>query len=249
MGTWGDGLYEDDTACDVRDSYVQYLKEGLSDAAATQMVLDNQKSRLRGAQVASTIYLALADTQWQYGRLEASIKKRALALLTPGAGVDSARAKVLAALKKRLEGKAKPRRAIKGVPPKPQKAWTDAKFGTVFLLPLSKSSFAALVLVGNIGSGPAKQISMFSVLKWKGSQEPLLSELSKCRFVEVPGLYADSDKNRYIGFLATKPRANPLAGLIRTQIELPKLPKYDGTGFCLDQAKMTELIAAGIEGR
>jgi len=246
MGTWGAGLYQDDTACDVRDSYIQYLKEGLSDAAAAQKVLNGQKSRLRDVQVATNIYLALADTQWQYGRLDPSIKKRALALLKPGAGLDRAREKVLATLKKRLESKPKPRREIKVVPPKPLKAWTDAKPGTVFLLPLSTSSFAALVLVANIGSGPGKQLSMFSVLQWKGSKEPSLAALSKCRFVDVPGLYADSEKNRHIAFLAAKPRSSPLEGLIRTQIVLPKLPKYDGTGFCLGQEKMTELVAAGI---
>ncbi len=249
MGTWGAGLYQDDTACDVRDSYIQYLKEGLSDAAAAAKVLSDQKSRLRNTQVATNVYLALAETQWQYGRLDPSIKKRALALLKRSADVDSARAKVLATLEKRLASKPKPRRAIKVVTPKPLEAWTDAKLGTVFLLPLPTSSFAALMLVGNIGSGPAKQISMFSVLRWKGTKEPPLAELSKCKCVLVPGLYADSTKNRYIGFLAAKPRSNPLEGLIRTQVVLPKLPKFDGTGICLDREKMTELVVADIEGR
>ena len=249
MGTWGAGLYQDDTACDVRDTYIGYLKEGLSDAAAAAKVLSDQKSRLRNALAATNVYLALAETQWQYGRVDPAIKKRALALLEHGADLDGARAKVFVTLRKRLESKAKPRRAIKVATPKPLKAWTDAKPGTVFLLPLSTSSFAALVLVANIGSGPAKQISMFSVANWEGSEEPSAAELSKCKFVEVPGPSADSTKNRYIGFLAAKPKANPLEGLIRTQVVIPKPPKHDGTGYCLDQEKMTKLVQAGIVAR
>ncbi len=246
MGVWGAGLYQDDTACDVRDSYIQYLKEGLSDAAAAKKVLDDQKSRLRNVQVATSVHLALADTQWQYGRLDSATKKRALALLKRGADVDSARAKVLATLGKRLESKPKPRRVIKVVAPKALKTWTDAKLGTVFLLPLPASSFAALVLVANLGSGPARPIPIFSALKWKGSKEPTLAELLKCKFIDVPGLSDDFGKNRFIAILATKPRANPLEGLIRTQVMLPKLPKHDGTAYCQDQARMTPLVAAGI---
>ena len=29
MGTWGTGLYQDDTTCDIKDDYITHLKIGL----------------------------------------------------------------------------------------------------------------------------------------------------------------------------------------------------------------------------
>jgi hypothetical protein len=39
MGTWGPGLWSDDTAADVRDTYRKALEDGLSDDDATGKVL------------------------------------------------------------------------------------------------------------------------------------------------------------------------------------------------------------------
>jgi hypothetical protein len=260
VGTWGTGLYDDDTACEVRDDYIKNLKEGLSDAEAFQKILNGYKGTLRNVQVATNVYLALADTQWKYGRLDPQVKKRALALLEQGADLRewnedapklvSAREKVLATLEKRLGSKPKPRRAIKVVPPKPLGKWTDAKLGTVFLLPLSKQSFAALVLVANIETGYRTKDPMFSVLQWKGRKEPTLAELRNCKLVDVPeDSGPDAEKCRCIGFLTMDARKSPLEGLIPTNVVLPKAPRYNGSGLCTGRERIAELVAAGIAGR
>jgi hypothetical protein len=259
MGTWGAGLYQDDTACEVRDDYVKNLKEGLSDVAAARKILDDYKKSLRNSQVEMNVYLALADTQWRYGRLDPAIKNRALALIKARADLAiwkedapelvSSREKVLASLKARLESKQKPRRVIKVVTPKPLMTWTDAKLGTIFLLPLSQSSYAALVLVANVESGGRKKMPMFSVLNWKGRKEPTPAELRKAKFIEVPeSSHPNREMRQHVGFLTMDGRENPLTSLTHTHLAV-KPPRYKGAGFCTGWERIAELVGAGIAGR
>ena len=260
MGTWGAGLYQDDTACDVRDDYVKNLKAGLSDAEAGKKILDRFKSLLSDVQVASMVYLALADTQWKHGRLDPGVKKLALDLIRRGADLaqwkeDSpklvnTRKKVLDSLKERLESKPKARRTVKVEIPKPLKTWTDARLGTVFLLPLSKSSFAALVLIAHIETGYRTKAPMFAVLKWKGRRAPAPGELHGLEFVAVPdGRSRDATRHDAVGFLTENKKISPLVGLTQTEIVVPKVPRYGGRGFCTGQKRIAELVAAGITGR
>jgi len=260
MGTWGTGLYQDDTTCEVRDEYVKHLKAGLSDQEASKKILEQYGSLLKNVQIACMVYLSLADTQWNYGRVDKRVKKRALDLIQRGADLSiwekdnpklvSSRRRTLETLRKRLESRPKPRRAVKVKTPKPLKTWTDAKHGTVFLLPLSKTSFAALVLVGHVESGYRKKDPAFSILKWKGRGTPTLAELRGLEYVHVPeGSRPDSDKHIEIGFLTMDSRENPIEGLIRTEVVVPRARRYSGRGFYTGMERLKELISAGIAGR
>lgn len=39
MGVWGTGIFQDDMACDIRDSYRDYLGEGMTGSQATTRIL------------------------------------------------------------------------------------------------------------------------------------------------------------------------------------------------------------------
>lgn len=79
MGTWGYKLYENDTACDVKESFLQYLNEYKFDCnKATQKVLLEFKEELEDTDVASLVWIALADTQWNKGLLLDYVKENAL---------------------------------------------------------------------------------------------------------------------------------------------------------------------------
>lgn len=84
MGTWGTGLYSDDTACDVREDYRDHLGEGLSGERATDRVLAEWADQLEDADVGPVFWLALADTQYRCGRLEERVKRRALEVIDSG---------------------------------------------------------------------------------------------------------------------------------------------------------------------
>lgn len=260
MGTWGTGLYQDDTTCEVRDGYVANLKAGLSDADASRKILKGYGGTLRNKQVACAVYFALAETQWSYGRVDSAIRKRALDLIRQGAdlggwqedapGSVNARRKVLDKLAERLRTRPKPRRAVKVQKPKPQTTWTDARLGTIFLLPLSKTTFAALVLTANIDTGLKKKDPVFRVLAWTGRRAPKLTELRGVGFAKIPeGSRPGSDMNDEIGFITPENLGSPLEGLTQTGIVLPKYPRYKSGGFFTGRERITQLIAAGISGR
>jgi len=85
MGTWGAGLFSDDTALDVRNSYRDCLADGLEGPSATDKVLAEFRDSLDDPDDGPPFWLALAATQRRYGRLEQRVRDRALAIIDNGA--------------------------------------------------------------------------------------------------------------------------------------------------------------------
>lgn len=84
MGAWGTGLFSDDTACDVRDNYVELLGDGLSGPEATERLLLDWSSSLEDPDEGPVFWLALASTQWRHGRLESQVLQQALSVIDDG---------------------------------------------------------------------------------------------------------------------------------------------------------------------
>lgn len=78
MGAWGTSLYSDDFACDIRDDYVEKLRRGKTNEEATQEMIDENQSSVENTEDEATFWLALADTQWNYGRLLPDVKEKAM---------------------------------------------------------------------------------------------------------------------------------------------------------------------------
>jgi hypothetical protein len=84
MGAWGTAIFSDDTACDVRDGYLDLLGEGLSGPDATKKLIGTWSESLKDLDEAPVFWLALAATQWKYGRLEPDVLKHALSVIDSG---------------------------------------------------------------------------------------------------------------------------------------------------------------------
>jgi hypothetical protein len=84
MGTWGPGLYSDDTACDVRDDYKDILGDGIEEPEATKKILEEWKSELNDLDTAPVFWLTLADVQWKLGRLQPDVKREAIKVIESG---------------------------------------------------------------------------------------------------------------------------------------------------------------------
>jgi hypothetical protein len=83
MGTWGVGLFSDDTAADVRGSFRDLIGDGLSaDAATDRLVAEFCPSP--DPDTAPVFWLALAVTQWKAGRLLERVKREALRVIADG---------------------------------------------------------------------------------------------------------------------------------------------------------------------
>ncbi len=82
MGVWGTTLYANDTACDVRDDYIEKLKRGKSNTEATEELIEKNKDILGDVEEEPLFWFALADTQWDYGRLIDNVKEKAMFFLS-----------------------------------------------------------------------------------------------------------------------------------------------------------------------
>nr|MCR4650433.1 hypothetical protein [Lachnospiraceae bacterium] len=124
MGAWGPGLYQDDIAEDVKVRYEENLRKGLSGTEITKILIEENEYILDDAEEASVFWFALADTQWKFGRLEDSVKNKAIACLEEGTNLKiweeseepkayKKRQEVLNALKERLLSEQPPEKKIR----------------------------------------------------------------------------------------------------------------------------------------
>ena len=78
MGAWGTGIFSDDTACDVRDMYHDFLAYGYDDLKAERAVIEYWIPQVSDTEEEPTFWFALAATEHQYGRLSDTVHDRAL---------------------------------------------------------------------------------------------------------------------------------------------------------------------------
>lgn len=84
MGTWGPKLYQDDLAKDVRDDYRERLRRGKKGSDITQELFIQYQTEMADPDEAPVFWFALADTQWELGRLEDKVKETALKYILSG---------------------------------------------------------------------------------------------------------------------------------------------------------------------
>ena len=74
MGAWGAGLYENDTALDVKDEFEKLFNDGKGVQEITDGLTAEFESIIDSTDEAPQFWLALADTQWTFGVLLPKIK-------------------------------------------------------------------------------------------------------------------------------------------------------------------------------
>jgi hypothetical protein len=89
MGTWGTGIFDDDTAGDVRDAFEDELSAGADVATAAERVLGQFSDDLDDTDYGPVIYLALAALQLEHRALQQDIRDRALQIIDNGEGLDT----------------------------------------------------------------------------------------------------------------------------------------------------------------
>ena len=82
MGTWGTKIYEDDTASDVKEEYIDLLKQGIGNEEATNRLIEGYDTE--DEEEGPIFWFALANIQWEYGRLLEKVKKQALYYIESG---------------------------------------------------------------------------------------------------------------------------------------------------------------------
>ena len=84
MGTWGAKLYQDDIAEDVRSRFKDLLHRGKTTEDITKQMIEEYSGEILDSDDGPVFWFALADTQWNLGRLMPDVKEQALELLNIG---------------------------------------------------------------------------------------------------------------------------------------------------------------------
>lgn len=122
MGAWGPKLYQDDIAEEVRDFYKDQLRRGKKGEEITRELIAQNEYALSDSDDAPVFWFALADTQWNLGRLENFVKEQALNHILNGQDLRrwetenfqkaKIRARVLAELEQKLTSPQPPKKKI-----------------------------------------------------------------------------------------------------------------------------------------
>ena len=83
MGAWGTKIFQDDLAQDIKETYIDLLKQGKKNEEITQKLIEKYANNLDKDEI-SVFWFALADIQWDYGRLLDNVKEKALSYIKSG---------------------------------------------------------------------------------------------------------------------------------------------------------------------
>ena len=217
MGAWGVGLYRDDVTCDVRSDYVNRLKVGLSNIDATKDLIELNLDFIEDPDDGPLFWLALADTQWKYGRLLPEIKEIALEYIRSCTDLEKwkenkkqyeKRKKVLDELEERLNSPMPPEKKVSKLVIRKAK-W---KIGDVLLYRINNADiikheivtnskwnhkYVMFRVIGvatcNIGSLPRDkyyhEMNIVGLYNWVGEKEVDLGILEKVEFLKEVNVF------------------------------------------------------------
>ena len=181
MGAWGTGIFQDDTACDVREEYKDHLGNGLAGPEATACILKSYAGTLADPDASGVVWLALAASQWKFGRLEEQTRARALTVIDSGSDLQRWRVgtKDSAARKAALE---KLRAQITSPQP-PQKRVAKRALcecvwqtGELISFKLLSGRFTLFRVIGH-HTDRGGTYPVFELLNWIGDERPAEGEL------------------------------------------------------------------------
>ena len=88
MGVSGTGIFANDVACDIRDEYRELIEDGIDDAEAMRRTLEKFKQYFDDPSDGTAAIVGFAITQSKIGRLDPSIRDRALAVIDQGGDLN-----------------------------------------------------------------------------------------------------------------------------------------------------------------
>jgi hypothetical protein len=215
MGAWGYGIRQDDFVCDVIGVFEDLLKAGKSVHEATEAVRSKFTAEMKDADDGPLFWIALADMQWTYGKLEPQILNRVKEDLDSGRSLapwtedQRGLASRRAALEKFISKIGQPNRR----PKKPPKIVVRApKFrpGDCLSIRLSNGQYAAALVLAADHSNVEYGKNLLGVLDYLSPEKPTMEVFRQRKWLV---LRQPSSNNKidvswyhYMGFVAVKNR-------------------------------------------
>ena len=210
MGAWGTSLYANDSASDIRGDYVDKLKRGKTNEEATKELIDANRDIMGDTEEEPLFWFALADTQWNYGRLLPEIKEKALFYLSQDEELErwkesgekqlNAWKKTLETLKEKLESPQPPAKKVS----KYRLYQCKWKLGDIFAYRFTSSyskekgfegKYVVFRKVSEDVWWPGHIIPVVQVYKWIGDDVPSIDKLSN--FDLLSAFYSPSVFNKF----------------------------------------------------
>ncbi len=185
MGAWGTAVFSDDTACDVRDSYLDLVGDGLTGPEATKALLGEGSASLGDPDVSPVFWLALAATQWRCGRLESHVLQQALNVIDSGSDLArwesgsrdfKKRTVVLDKLRAQLTSPQHPEKRI----PKRFRDTNEWRVGDLVAYRMPSGRFVILRTIGH-HSDRGGTSPICELLDWSGERLPRLFKYLRVR--------------------------------------------------------------------
>ena len=238
MGAWGANLYQDDVALDIKDEYKDNLRRGKTNEEAMQEIIDKYQELLEDAEDRGVFWLALADTQWNLGRLDEQVKKQALEIIELGIDLKrwesneklyNKRKEILEKLKEKLLSPQPEEKRM----PKYRTYKCEWENGDVFAYQL-KSEYAKeqglenryLIIqkIDEIDWYPCSTIPLVRVKITEDKTIPKTEkEIDELEYIQT---WFTSYERRFAGFSALRPLKDQIKGMSFNTDEYGLLPEY-----------------------
>jgi hypothetical protein len=121
VGTIGPALFSDDLACDVRDEYRAHIEDGLTAEQASATIITQYAAEASDPEMTVTFWVALAVTQSRFGRLQDSVRDRAVQLIDAGGDVARWELENQRLAPRRAAALARAREQLSGEQPQPRR--------------------------------------------------------------------------------------------------------------------------------
>jgi hypothetical protein len=215
MGTWGVGVFADDTAAEVRAGWREALLDGCSDEDAERRVLDGYAAA-KEADDEPVVWLALAAAQHETGRLSQNVREHALRIIESGVDLrrweESAEASDVQARRRVLERLANKLRGPQPAPKKlrrPRPLITPFDVGDVLLINGKEGGRALCIVVGHHARDPSGKVdAVIEWLAWDGTTWPLDVPLDALPPLPASGVDRWSERDRNPWHIAAR-RSDP----------------------------------------
>lgn len=238
MGAWGANLYQDDVALDVKDEYKDNLRKGKTNEETMQEIIDKYQELLEDEEDRGVFWLALADTQWNLGRLDEQVKEQALEIIELGTDLKrweineklyNKRKEILEKLKEKLLSPQPEEKRM----PKYRTYKCEWENGDVFAYQL-KSEYAKeqglenryLIIqkIDEIDWYPCSTIPLVRVKITEDKTIPKTEkEIDELEYIQT---WFTSYERRFAGFSALRPLKDQIKGKSFNTDEYGLLPEY-----------------------
>lgn len=254
MGAWGPGLFADDDAADVRDTFKLFVADKQDIAAATDEIIRQHGASLDHPEHNTAFWLSLALTQWTAGWGDARVLDTALRIIDDGSDLSKWQDPVLR--RRRAAALDKAREQL-GSPPPPAKPFprpwptqlADFAIGEIVARRLPNNRLAILKVIGFRPTrefkvhGPAVRLQ-----HWLASDLPSAEEVLALTYVHYP--LAPSRTRSCGAYVLTGPRREPLRAdmFIRTGMTVPPGEIERRTSYgSISSSGVDQALMAGLE--